>query len=169
MEKTYERPIIDFPSFPENLRKIRKERGLTFRMLALICEATPANLCRYEQGVHMPRTKTLASICRALGVPLNELLGPFKVKSEVTAEQSMSKPVGYVAGVYDGYCVIQPIDPAVVLPAGMALYRAPTGWFGLTDDEIAQLMYKCDVIVTGPTQFDFARAIEAKLNEKNHG
>ena len=122
MEKTYERPIIDFPSFPENLRKIRKERGLTFRMLALICEATPANLCRYEQGVHMPRTKTLASICRALGVPLNELLGPFKVKSEVTAEQSMSKPVGYVSGFYGGYCVIQPLDPAVVLPVGMALY-----------------------------------------------
>jgi len=47
------------------------------------------------------------------------------------------------------------------------LYRAPTEWVGLTDDEIAQLMYKCDVIVTGPTQFDFARAIEAKLKEKN--
>jgi hypothetical protein len=30
----------------------------------------------------------------------------------------------------------------------------------LTDDEIAQLMFKCDVIVTGPTQFNFARAIE---------
>jgi hypothetical protein len=40
-------------------------------------------------------------------------------------------------------------------------------WVGLTDEEIAQLMFKCDVIVTGPTQFDFARAIEAKLKEKN--
>ena len=42
-------------------------------------------------------------------------------------------------------------------------------WVGLTDDEIAQLMFKCDVIVTGPTQFDFAQAIEAKLKEKNNG
>ena len=42
-------------------------------------------------------------------------------------------------------------------------------WVGLTDDEIAQLMYKCDVIITGPTQFDFAHAIEAKLKEKNGG
>ena len=42
-------------------------------------------------------------------------------------------------------------------------------WVGLTDDEIAQLMFKCDVIVTGPTQFDFAQAIEAKLKEKNSG
>ncbi len=40
-------------------------------------------------------------------------------------------------------------------------------WVGLTDDEIAQLMFKCDVIVTGPTQFDFAQAIEVKLKEKN--
>ena len=40
-------------------------------------------------------------------------------------------------------------------------------WVGLTEDEIAQLMFKCDVIVTGPTQFDFASAIEAKLKEKN--
>jgi hypothetical protein len=28
-------------------------------------------------------------------------------------------------------------------------------------------MFKCDVIVTGPTQFDFAQAIEVKLKEKN--
>jgi len=42
-------------------------------------------------------------------------------------------------------------------------------WVGLTDDEIAQLMFKCDVIVTGPTQFNFAHAIEAKLKEKNNG
>jgi len=42
-------------------------------------------------------------------------------------------------------------------------------WVGLTEDEIAQLMFKCDVIVTGPTQFDFANAIEAKLKEKNFG
>ena len=48
-----------------------------------------------------------------------------------------------------------------------ALAFGAKGWVGLTDDEIAQLMYKCDVIVTGPTQFDFARAIEAKLKEKN--
>jgi hypothetical protein len=40
-------------------------------------------------------------------------------------------------------------------------------WVGLSDDEVAQLMFKCDVIVTGPTQFNFAKAIETKLKEKN--
>jgi hypothetical protein len=48
-----------------------------------------------------------------------------------------------------------------------ALAQPKREWVGLTDDDIAQLMFKCDVIVTGPTQFDFARAIEDKLKEKN--
>ena len=81
-------------------------------------------------------------------------------EAQARASTPEQKPVAYVTGFHNGHCVIQPTDPAVVLPARMALYRAPTEWVGLTDDEIAQLMY---------TQFDFARAIEAKLKEKNHG
>ena len=42
-------------------------------------------------------------------------------------------------------------------------------WVGLTNDEIAQAMFRADVIVTGPTQFAFARDLEAKLKEKNNG
>ena len=40
-------------------------------------------------------------------------------------------------------------------------------WVGLTDDEVAQSMYKADAIITGPMQFRFAKEIEAKLREKN--
>ena len=127
---------ICYPSFPGNLKRIRKEKKLTFRMLSLICEATSSNLCRYEQGIHMPRIRTLQSISRALNVPLDELLGPLKINGEVAGEGSTSEPVGYVSGFYGGYCVIQPLDPAVVLPVGLALYRAPTGWVGLADAEL---------------------------------
>jgi len=35
------------------------------------------------------------------------------------------KPVAYITGFHNGHCVIQPTGPAVVLPVGMALYRAP--------------------------------------------
>jgi hypothetical protein len=60
--------------------------------------------------------------------------------------------------------------PTIVNLPKIPLYTAPPKqWVGLTDDEIAQLMFKCDVIVTGPTQFDFAREIESKLKEKNGG
>ena len=72
------------------------------------------------------------------------------------------KPVGYVSGFYGGYCVIQPTDPAVVLPVGLALYRAPTEWVGLTDEDMEVLFLNEDGV-------RFARYIEAKLKEKNHG
>ena len=42
------------------------------------------------------------------------------------------------------------------------------GWQGLTDDDIAQAMYRADAIITGSMQFKFAREIEAKLKEKNN-
>ena len=42
--------------------------------------------------------------------------------------EEKQKPVAYVTGFHNGHCVIQPTDPAVVLPVGTALYRAPTEW-----------------------------------------
>ena len=50
------------------------------------------------------------------------------------------------------------------------LYTAPPKreWVGLTDEEINSVCYKRDW--TAPwTNTTFARAIEAKLREKNHG
>ena len=44
---------------------------------------------------------------------------------ENTDERSSVEPVAHITGYYRGHCVIQPLDPAVVLPVGMALYRAP--------------------------------------------
>ena len=79
--------------------------------------------------------------------------------------EEKQKPVGYVSGFYGGYCVIQPTDPAVVLPVGTALYRAPTEWVGLTDDEIWSNGSRLSLSERGIREF--ARAIEAKLKEKN--
>ena len=45
--------------------------------------------------------------------------------------------------------------------------QPPRTWVGLTDDEVAQAMYRADAIFTGPMQFKFAKEIEAKLKEKN--
>jgi hypothetical protein len=77
----------------------------------------------------------------------------------------MSKPVAYVTGYHQGHCVIQPTDPAVVLPVGMALYRAPREWVGLTDEEIWGSGSRLSLSESGIREF--ARAIEAKLKEKN--
>ena len=76
------------------------------------------------------------------------------------------KPVAYITGFHNGHCVIQPTDPALVLPVDMALYRSPKEWVGLTDEEVYQAESGCWFL----DEFDktlFARAIEAKLKEKN--
>jgi hypothetical protein len=57
-------------------------------------------------------------------------------------------------------------DKAMLIAAVKAKL-APRPWVGLTEDEIAQAMYKADAIFTGPMQFNFARELEAKLKEKN--
>ena len=78
------------------------------------------------------------------------------------------QPVAYVTGFHNGHCVIQSIDPAVVLPAGMALYRAPTEWVGLTDEEIDAAWRSVDyTVLYEQFRIDIAHAIEAKLKEKN--
>ena len=45
--------------------------------------------------------------------------------------------------------------------------QQPRPWVGLTEDDIAQAMYRADAIFTGPMQFKFAAELEAKLKEKN--
>jgi len=46
-------------------------------------------------------------------------------EAQARASTPEQKPVAHITGYYRGHCVIQPLDPAVVLPVGMALYRAP--------------------------------------------
>ena len=41
------------------------------------------------------------------------------------AQAQTSKPVAAVHGWFHGECVIRPLDPESVLPAGMALYSQP--------------------------------------------
>ena len=75
---------------------------------------------------------------------------------------SKQEPIAHITGFYRGHCVIEPTDRATVLPVGMALYRAPTEWVGLTDEDITAIDWK-----PNETLHDFARTIEAKLKEKN--
>ena len=92
-------------------------------------------------------------------------------EAQARASTPEQKPVAHITGFHNGHCVIQPTDPAVVLPVGMALYRAPTEWVGLTDEEITNLwswsMTREAEFTASTQQHAFARAIEAKLKEKN--
>jgi hypothetical protein len=78
---------------------------------------------------------------------------------------------GHVAHVYLFEKTGRPMvawDNAKDIKLGDRLYAAPKQWVGLTDEEINSVCYKRDW--TAPwTNTTFARAIEAKLREKNHG
>jgi len=78
---------------------------------------------------------------------------------------------GHVAHVYLFDKTGRPMvawDNAKDIKLGDKLYAAPKQWVGLTDQEINSVCYKRDW--TAPwTNTTFARAIEAKLREKNHG
>jgi len=78
----------------------------------------------------------------------------------------VQEPVAYVTGVYGGRFTYAPLNPAMVLPTGIALYSTPqhtTTWVGLTDDEIDAIKNECKI----GWNTAFARAIESKLKEKN--
>ena len=59
-------------------------------------------------------------------------------------------------------------DKAKDIKLGDKLYVAPKQWVGLTDEEINSVRYSRDWTADW-TDTTFARAIEAKLREKNHG
>jgi hypothetical protein len=82
--------------------------------------------------------------------------------------KSRWEPVAYTTGFYNGHCVIEPIDRVTVLPVDTALYRAPTEWVGLTDEEVSEIIDREIGFNScwGPEE-KFARAIEQALKEKN--
>lgn len=71
---------MDFPksfneNFSENLKKIRKEKGLSQKEVARRLGVSQPSYAQYERGVRSPKVETIERIADALEVPLTELLG----------------------------------------------------------------------------------------------
>jgi hypothetical protein len=85
----------------------------------------------------------------------------------------VQEPVAWMVYTQDGQSVYVTDNPTDIKEGQRALplYTTPQQrpWVGLTEDEVAQAMYRADAIFTGPMQFKFAQEIEAKLKEKNDG
>lgn len=58
----------------ENIKKIRKEKGLTQKQLGEKCKMSESTLRQYELGFRNPKLQTLAKIAAALDVSANDLL-----------------------------------------------------------------------------------------------
>ncbi len=61
-------------SFAENLRRRRKELGLSQEQLGTRANIQMADISRYESGGRDPRITTVARLAQALEVPIAELL-----------------------------------------------------------------------------------------------
>jgi hypothetical protein len=83
------------------------------------------------------------------------------------SKPAQQEPVAWVTGLHAGRCVIKTINPAAILPVGIALYTTPPAaqrtWVGLTLEEILETYRGPD----GSDYVDYARGIEAKLKERN--
>lgn len=63
----------------ENIRKIRREKGLTQKQLGELCGINESNIGKYERGKQDPKTETLNKIAKALSVDVTEFYTGGKV------------------------------------------------------------------------------------------
>jgi len=61
-------------NFPENFRRLRKERGYTLEKLAREIGVSEALLCQWESGRYSPQLKRLLIIADVFCVTLDELI-----------------------------------------------------------------------------------------------
>ena len=57
----------------ENIRKLRKERGLTQKQLGELCGINEANIRKYEADKQNAKIETIEKIAQALGVPIRAI------------------------------------------------------------------------------------------------
>lgn len=63
----------------ENIRKIRKEKGLTQKQLGELCGINEANIRKYELGKANPKVETVDRIAAALEVKIIDIMEKFSI------------------------------------------------------------------------------------------
>ena len=59
----------------DNIRRLRKERGITQKKLGELCGIAEPNIRKYESGKQNPKLETIEKIASALGVTAFDLMG----------------------------------------------------------------------------------------------
>lgn len=96
-------------------------------------------LADLDQALEQPQDEFQHGTCAECGVTStdNSMHALYCVDCISKMEQPQPEPVARVTGYYAGRCVIEPLNRALVMPDGMALYTHPPHreWQGLSDDE----------------------------------
>lgn len=75
----------------ENLKKIRKSKGMTQEKLSNATKISITSIQRYELGKRQPNIETVKKFADALGVPMNELLGMNVVSNDIGTKIKSAK------------------------------------------------------------------------------
>lgn len=100
----------------ENIKRIRKEKGLTQKKLGELCGINEANIRKYENGNQNPKIETVDKIASALGVNIVDIMERFTSEQwkNTTEYQRLEKLVqakeGIIAILTDIYGKIEDKD-----------------------------------------------------------
>ena len=83
-----------------------------------------------DSPLHMTELRSVGRAITALRAALAEdamqRLTDVQQEMGATSQESRQvEPVAYVTGYSKGYATVQPIDPCLLMPVGMGLYRSP--------------------------------------------
>ena len=75
----------------ENIKAIRKSKGLSQQELAVKLNVVRQTISKWEQGLSVPDSDMLISLSEALETPVSTLLGETVTESEVDAVKALSE------------------------------------------------------------------------------
>ena len=75
----------------ENLKAIRKSKGLSQQELAVKLNVVRQTVSKWEQGLSVPDSDMLISISEALETPVSALLGEIVIETEVDSLKAISE------------------------------------------------------------------------------
>ena len=81
--------------FSENLKTLRKQKGLTQETLAIKLHITRQTISKWEKGLSVPDTEQLVRLADVLQVPITQLLGQ-KV-ADTTNENEVAEYLAQIA------------------------------------------------------------------------
>lgn len=142
----------------ENIRALRKKRGLTQKGLGALCGVSAGTISSYENGATLPKRRALEGIARALDVPVGKLAG-----SPAPAAPSQGSTPASDALLYDGVLTALKerygiVEGRVILgtSGGRKKYyvvRQAAGDFILYEDDIAAIARAAKASITPVAEY----------------
>lgn len=100
--------MTDTITIGQQIRKYRKEKGMTQKQLADLLDTTQQNLAQYENGKRIPKLGTLLKLLNALDVPINKITFSATMVDEEAPE--FAKPTNNLDFSKKPKCIIETND-----------------------------------------------------------